>query len=156
MLLRRLSVKQKNMIVGNILSIENRIINGGFETSSFPPWSAFNATISTQFSHSGFYSARLLGGSVNSYIFQYVEANPAERFEFLVSLAKAGTLSGPPITLSVAYYNASFSFLGYGLITNIPSSRLPNVEDETWLEVYETTSPAPLGTTQALVLINKL
>ncbi|MDQ0857682.1 hypothetical protein QFZ72_001161 [Bacillus sp. V2I10] len=75
-----------------------------------------------------------MGGNINSFIFQYVEANPTERFEFLGSLAKVGTLTSPPVSLTVAYYDSSFGFLGYGLITNIPSSRLPNVEDETWLE----------------------
>lgn len=138
------------------MTIENRVINGGFETGTFSPWAATNATITNQFSHSGSFAARLLGGNVNSFVFQFVEANPTKRFEFLVSLAKVGPLTSPPVSLSVAFYNASFGFLGYGLITNIPSSRLPNVENETWLEVYQSTSPAPLGTTQALVLINKL
>lgn len=68
------------------MSIENRVINGGFETGTFSPWVASNATITSQFSHSGSFVARLLGGNVNSFIFQYVEANPTERFEFLVSL----------------------------------------------------------------------
>nr|WP_307439613.1 NTTRR-F1 domain [Bacillus sp. V2I10] len=109
-------------------------MNGGFETGTFSPWVASNATITNQFSHSGSFAARLLGGNINSFIFQYVEANPTERFEFLGSLAKVGTLTSPPVSLTVAYYDSSFGFLGYGLITNIPSSRLPNVEDETWLE----------------------
>jgi hypothetical protein len=94
----------------------------GFETGIFSPWIPSSATITSQFSHSVSFAVRLLGGNVNSFIFQYVEANPTERFEFLVSLAKVGPLTSPPVSLSVAYYNASFGFLGYGLITNIPSS----------------------------------
>jgi hypothetical protein len=138
------------------VTIENKISNGGFEICTFSPWIYSNATITSEFCHSGSFTARLFGGSVNSYLIHFAEVNPPERYEFLVSLAKAGTNPSPPLSLSVAYYNASFVFLGYGLIINIPANQLPNVAMETWLEINQTTSPIPLGTTQALVLINKL
>ncbi|MUG72736.1 NTTRR-F1 domain [Paenibacillus validus] len=128
------------------MSITNIIVNGGFETGSLLPWINFNATITTDFSHSGFYAARLLGGDLNSFITQFVPATPGESYEFLVSLAKVGTAPSPPISLTVAFYNDSFTFLGYGLITTIQTDRLPDVNDDTWLEIYQTTSVAPAGT----------
>lgn len=88
------------------MSIENRVINGGFETGTFSPWVPSNATITSQFSHSGSFAARLFGGNVNSFIFQYVDANPTERFEFLVSLAKVGPLTVSPQIKKVPYCSA--------------------------------------------------
>ena len=86
----------------------------------------------------------LLGGNVNAFITQFVPATAGSAYEFLVSLAKATAATSPPISLSVGFYDASFTFLGYGLITSIPSDRLPDVNDETWLEIYQTTSIAPV------------
>ncbi|WP_282034613.1 hypothetical protein [Metabacillus indicus] len=39
------------------MSIQNKIVNGGFETGSFPPWSATGASITGLFSHSGSFAA---------------------------------------------------------------------------------------------------
>lgn len=138
------------------MSINELIANSGFETGAFPPWTATNSTITTQYSHSGYYAAQLAGGTLNAFIFQFVSVDPQERFEFLVSLAKVGTNPSPPISTSIAYYDVDSNFLGYGLITNIPTGHLPNVNEENWVEVYQTTDPAPAGATQALVMVNKL
>ena len=48
------------MEVENKMTIQNLIINGGFETGTLSPWTGVNATITNQYSHSGFFSARLL------------------------------------------------------------------------------------------------
>ncbi|MED1143832.1 hypothetical protein SFC51_02540 [Bacillus altitudinis] len=56
----------------------------------------------------------------------------------------------------MTYFDSQFNFLGYGLFAFVPSSRIPVVENGTWLEVYQTTSPAPPGTTQAFILINNI
>ena len=135
--------------------IENRIINGSFETGSLAPFTGVNATISSPTSHTGSFSALLTGGTANSFILQFVPVLPSENFELFVSLTKIGSAISPPISITVGYYNGS-SFLGYGLITNIPSGHLPDNNENDWTEIYQTTSPAPAGTTQALVLINKL
>jgi hypothetical protein len=136
------------------LTIDNRIINGSFETGGLTPWSGFDASITTMKTHSGYYSALLSGGASDAYVYQIVPVNPGENFEFLVSLAKVGTDNSPPVAATVAYYDVSFSFLGYGLIVEIPSDGLP--DNHEWLVVYQTTSPAPTGTTQALVLVVSL
>ncbi|PEE90960.1 NTTRR-F1 domain, partial [Bacillus cereus] len=48
------------------------------------------------------------------------------------------------------------NFLGYGLSVIIPSDRLPDNSQNTWLTVHQTTSLAPPTATQALVSIFKL
>ena len=45
------------------MSIQNLVVNGSFENGALPPWVGQNATVTTQFSHSGFWSARLLGSN---------------------------------------------------------------------------------------------
>ncbi|MCU4666861.1 NTTRR-F1 domain, partial [Bacillus paralicheniformis] len=72
------------------MSIQNLVVNGSFENGALPPWVGQNATVTTQFSHSGFWSARLLGGAVTSFIAQFVPVDAGEGLEFLVSLAKEG------------------------------------------------------------------
>jgi len=139
----------------NIL-VDNRIVNGSFESGSLAPFTGVNAVIITTNSHSGSRSVRLTGGTSNSFIQQFVPVSPGENFELLVSLAKLGTAVSPSFSISVGYYNASFSFLGNGLVISIPSGRLPDNNEDDWVEIYQTTSPAPAGTTQALILINKL
>ncbi len=37
------------------MTIQNLITNGGFETGTLSPWSGVNATITNQYSHSGFF-----------------------------------------------------------------------------------------------------
>lgn len=138
------------------MAIENRVINGGFESGALAPWVGLGASVTSAFSHSGFFSAQLDGGLSNSYIFQFVPASPGENFEVFVSLADSGPANSAFVSVTVQYYSATFTFLGYGLILNIPSGRLPNAANETWLELYQTTTAAPAGTTQALVLVNKL
>ncbi len=138
------------------MPITELIVNEGFETGAFPPWVPSQAKITLEFKNSGYYGARLIGGTVNSFISQFVRVNPGESFEFLVSLAKIGAGISPPVSLFISYYDSSLIFLGYGLITNIPTDSLPDVDENIWLEIYETTNPTPAGATKALVLINKL
>lgn len=141
---------------GIILTSSNKILNGGFENNTFPPWENSNATFTTQFSHSGRQAAKLIGDTKNSFIYQLVNTTPTEQFVFSGFLGKIGKLPSPPLSISLAYYDKDLNFLEYGLITNFPKGHLTNTADEEWLKVNETTSIAPLGTTQALLLINKL
>lgn len=46
--------------------------------------------------------------------------------------------------------------LGQGLFINVPVNRIPSAENSTWLEIYQTTTAAPSGSTQAYILINNL
>lgn len=138
--------------------IDNRIINGGFETGSFSPsWSVTGtgATIVSGNSHSGPNSARLAGGTGTITLSQRVPVTPGENFEFFVSLAKVGTLISPPISIVISYRDSTDGFLGNALMTNISSGRLPNNDERDWMEIYRTTTVAPAGTTQALVQITK-
>ncbi|CAG7651195.1 hypothetical protein PAESOLCIP111_06266 [Paenibacillus solanacearum] len=134
----------------------NRLVNGGFETGSLSPFNGINAVVVSSNSHSGYFSVRLAGGTANAFMQQFVPVAPGESFELIVSLAKLGAAVSPPVTLTVGYYNAVFAFLGYGLITSIPAGRIPDNNEADWTVIYQTTSTAPAGTTQALVLINKL
>lgn len=138
------------------MSFNELITNGSFETGALIPWAGPNVTITNLLSHSGLYAARFTSGNTNAFIFQYVPVNSGERYELLVSLGKIGTATSPQVSISVAYYDEALNFLEYGLIINYPMSFLPNVNERDWIEVYRTTSPAPTGATQALVLVNKL
>ncbi|WP_328128589.1 NTTRR-F1 domain, partial [Priestia megaterium] len=58
------------------MSIQNLIINGGFETGTLTSWSSANTTVTSQFSHSGSFSARFQSSPFTSYIGQFVPLNP--------------------------------------------------------------------------------
>jgi len=140
---------------GGKMSFTDLIKNVGFESGSFPPWIPHNAIITHQYTHSGFFASQLAGGTVNAYINQIVPIEPGQGYEMVVALSKVGVQPSPALTITVGYYDLGFNFLGYGLIRNIKSGALPDVNDEKWIEVYQTTDPAPFNATQALVLINK-
>ncbi|KEZ52028.1 MULTISPECIES: NTTRR-F1 domain [Metabacillus] len=122
--------------------MNNRMINGHFDGGSLLPWTCTNASPAAPS------AAKLHGGTVNSSISQYVKVNPGETLELLVALSDVRA----PLTISVVYYSASYAFLGYGLIKNIPF----NAGNKGTMNVRETVSAAPAGTAQALILINKL
>lgn len=139
------------------MPLNNVVVNGDFETGSLTPWLSANTSINSTFSHSGFFSAQLAGGGLNSFISQFVPITAGNNLELLFSLAKVGALPSPTLSTSIAYYDAVFNFLGFGLIVNNISSRIPDVTtNDTWLELYNATSPAPAGTTQALITIDAL
>ncbi|KEZ50542.1 NTTRR-F1 domain [Metabacillus indicus] len=129
---------------------DNRIVNGNFKTGGLSPWTGFHAVIAKR---SGIYAVRLLGGELNSFITQYVKAFPGESFELNAALSNGGAFSSPQISVSIAYYNAAFKLLGHGLIRTIPAGRLNDKRSREWVWIA---SPAPPGTTQALVMINKM
>lgn len=130
--------------------------NGSFETGEFSPWIQSGAAITSRFSHSGFLSLQLAGGTVDAYVFQFTPVKPAVSFEFLVSLSKIGVAPSPLVTITVLYYDADYNFLQLGLLAEIPPDHLPNVEDKIWMELYRTTDLTPDDVTQALVFISKL
>nr|WP_254241439.1 NTTRR-F1 domain [Bacillus safensis] len=83
------------------MSFQNLIVNGGFEIGTLFPWSGVNTTITSQFSHSGYFTVGFLGGTVTSYIAQFVPAKAGEGSEFLVSLAREGFLPAPSVTIQL-------------------------------------------------------
>lgn len=91
------------------MSIINLVVNGGFETGDLAPWTASNTTISSEFSHSGNFSARFQGGPVVSFIAQFVPVNPGEGLELLASFAKVGFSPAAPVTIQVFYFDESIS-----------------------------------------------
>jgi len=91
-----------------------------------------------------------------SFIAQFVPAAAGESFELVDSLAKAESAPSAAVTLQVNYFNSAFSFLGQGLFTSIPLDGLADADNNAWLEICQSTSPAPPGTTQAFILINTL
>ena len=139
-----------------MLGINNLIINGGFETGSLAPFISTNTFISTKHSHTGYWSARFPGGKCTSSLVQSVPVTPGTKLELLVSLSKKGCFPSPPISVSVFFSSATNAFLGYGLITNIPTNHLGNVEENDWLTVYQNVSPAPINAVKATVAIVKL
>ncbi|MDQ0243003.1 hypothetical protein J2S09_000539 [Bacillus fengqiuensis] len=136
--------------------IDNRIVNGGFETGVLSPFSGKGVTIDSANSHSGSFSARLAGGTSTNFLSQLVPVSPGENFEFRVSLAKIGTNNSPPISMVISYLDSGSNVLGTALTANIPSSRLPSTNEDNWLEIYMITSLAPPTTTHAQVVITKI
>ncbi|PEE01472.1 hypothetical protein CON78_04230, partial [Bacillus toyonensis] len=139
--------------------ITNLIINGGFENGTLVPFSTVNALIDGTHSHSGLFSATLSGGIGNAVIVQEVPVPSNQSFELFASLSKVGAAASPTISITIAYYAGAViaaNFLGYGLSVIIPSNRLPDNSQNTWLKVYQTTSVAPATATKALVSIFKL
>ena len=86
-----------------------------------------------QYSHSGLFAARLVGGASISYLFQFVPVNPGQRFEFRIYLAKIGIAPSPPVSISVGYYNEAKNFLGYGFVTSIQKNLLAGADENDWL-----------------------
>ncbi|WP_346817878.1 NTTRR-F1 domain [Bacillus paramobilis] len=135
--------------------INNRIVNGGFETGALSPFIVNNVSsvsIDNAHSHSGIFSARLSGDAT---IAQAVPVSPNETFQLFVSLAKFGATPSPSMFIAVAYYTSASVFLGYGLLTPIVFNRIPDNNEKDWLEFYGTTSSVPATATQALVIISK-
>src|SRR4051812_45296070 len=100
------------------MSIQNLIINGGFETGTLVPWTSSNTTVTNLFSHSGTFSARLQGGPITSYIAQFVPVTPGVSYELLISLAKVGVQPAAPVVIQVFYFDNLFNLLGQGLFAN--------------------------------------
>ncbi|MEW4282455.1 NTTRR-F1 domain [Priestia koreensis] len=139
------------------MDINNVVMNSGFESNSLQPWVSLNGLLSKNYSHTGSFSVILQGGNINAFLYQFVPAMAGESFEFLVSIGKLGYSTPSTVTLQISYYDDALNFLGYGLIESIDVDRIPNpTVTNTWLEAYQNTSPAPSGTTQALILVNKL
>ncbi|MDF2987373.1 MAG: collagen triple helix repeat protein, partial [Eubacterium sp.] len=135
------------------MAIEELIVNGGFETGSFPPWLVDNASITSLYKHSGVYKARLLSGI--SVIYQIVNGDFSESCNFHAYLGKVGPLPNPLTTITIAYYGAAFNFLGLGLTISIPPNSLPDVTGGNWQEFTGITALAPAGTAFAIVSFSK-
>ncbi|PYG84318.1 hypothetical protein LY28_03632, partial [Ruminiclostridium sufflavum DSM 19573] len=89
------------------------IVNGGFETGSFPPWTAIEAIVTSLYSHTGTYSAQLQDGT--SVIYQTVYGDFSQAVEVSAYLAKVGTLPNPIVSIVLSYFDESFNFLETGV-----------------------------------------
>lgn len=130
------------------MSLNNLVVNSSFETGSLSPWIGFNASITSAYAHTGFFSVLLQGDNINAYIYQFVPVTSGDRYELLTSIAKVGVGTAPAVTIQLLYYDASFNFLGYGIIESININSVPDVTiNNTWLETYRNATAAPLGAT---------
>src|SRR5699024_11824047 len=64
----KFSIQRKNRELiyergGNLLAINNLIVNGGFETGTFDGWSAFNTQITAEYANTGKNSTHLSYGA---------------------------------------------------------------------------------------------
>jgi len=121
----------------------NVLSNGGFETGNLASWYSQYTTVTNTYSHSGYYSARLSGGAVNSYISQFVPVQAGENLEVQYALSKVGSSPNPLVSLSISYYDDAYNYLSSGLIINNYMSRIPDVTSEGWIELANVSSPAP-------------
>ncbi|TSB46075.1 NTTRR-F1 domain, partial [Alkalicoccobacillus porphyridii] len=133
----------------------NRIVNSGFETGVLTPWTTVNGSITSIYSHTGFFSVQLPGVTGAS-LSQSVVVTEGESFEVLVSLAKTSALPSPQVTLTVEFFDGGGVSLGTGLLVDVTSDGLPEVTASTWLSVYQTTESAPLSTVSATITIEVL
>lgn len=140
-----------------VLPFFDFVDNHGFESGDIFPWTGSNANIEkADHSHAGFFSARLAGGEINSFLQQSFTLSPGFSFEFFISLAKVGIAPSPPISITVGYYDASTNFLGYGINKFIPANRLPDNNLRKWYEIFAVSAPVPSSIDHVLLLINKL
>lgn len=132
--------------------IQNRMVNGGFE-AGLSGWISHNVSIVSSPTNEGFYAAQLNGGALNSYLIQSVSVNAGDTFELILSIAREDSGTAPVTSASVVYYGTGNTFLGYGLIENISFT---GAVARAYKTVYGTTTPAPTGTVQAQIIINRL
>ncbi|WP_017473859.1 NTTRR-F1 domain, partial [Amphibacillus jilinensis] len=137
------------------MSIENLVVNGGFETSDLTGGAFLNTIVTPTQSHSGIYSARFASGTVQAFISQTVPANPGESYQFFGSFAKFTAQPSPIIQIQLQYLDAGNNVIGTGLDFIIAYDTLPIVVDDNWNEIYQTSTAAPAGTTQAQLTITK-
>lgn len=131
-------------------------LNSGFETGALAPWIGFNAVVTTGQVHQGFFKAVLTAGGLNSFIYQFIPVVPGENGRLVLSLAKESALVAPVVTVTVQYYTAGGTFLGFGVLENIQPDGLPIVTTQTWKTVYSISSTVPATAATALIVINAL
>ncbi|PEL93853.1 hypothetical protein CN602_29545, partial [Bacillus cereus] len=129
----------------------NLIINGSFETGAFPPWLANHAFVTNQFAHTGSFSAELEVGD-HPYILQTFAVNAGDTLNVSLFLAKNGIGFIDDVLIQVVFYDVNFTFLSVGLAVTVLGSSIPNAS-QSWENVQADTTMAPIGTTQAMLLI---
>lgn len=132
--------------------IQNRIANGGFELGLFG-WNSQDVTIVNDPTNEGFAAALLKGGGLNSSLIQSVQASPGDTFELMLSMTRDTVGTTPLVSVSIAYFNAANTLLGYGLLENI---RLPDAAVQVYQTVYGIALPAPSCTVRAQLAIVRL
>lgn len=131
-------------------------LNPSFETGSLAPWVGFNAAVTPNDAHQGFFKAELAGQGLNSFIYQFIPVNPGDNGQLILSLAKDVEDTSPPVSVTVQYYDEGSTFLGYGLLQNIATDGLPVVAGQAWKTVYSLVDAVPLMAANALIVINAL
>ncbi|WP_200411107.1 NTTRR-F1 domain [Virgibacillus salexigens] len=137
------------------MTVNNLLLNGGFETGDFQSWEIMNSTITQFYSHTGNASAKLGGGTSPASISQTVPVAPGQNFQLLASLSSTRFLSNPRVTLVVDFLDENNAVITNGLFVEISQGDLPNAVSSNWTEIYHTTDIVPETATQAIVQISK-
>jgi hypothetical protein len=99
-------------------------------------------------------NAVLIPSTAAGYVGQFISVTPANSYELMVSMGKAGASASSPVIIQVSYFDASYNDVGLALYIFMPAGRLPDVMEENWREMYATTSMSPAGTAWAYVIIS--
>ncbi|ASB87553.1 MULTISPECIES: NTTRR-F1 domain [Bacillus subtilis group] len=135
------------------MSIQNAMVNGGFETGTLAPWVGVKYNRYKRIFAFRFFLCEIVWRDVH---IVYYTICWGKEPNFLPLWRKRDFFRCPQSPMQVAYFDSRFNFLGNGFFALVPSSRIPAVENRTRLEIYQTATPAPPGTTQAFILINNL
>lgn len=133
------------------MAISDLVSNGDFENGTLSSWVGINTTV-TSTSHSGSFAVQLQNSEIPSVIYQIINGTFDQEVELLASVSKIGELINPSIAIVLTYFSVNFTFLGTGLVLAIPEGSL---EDNSWQRFYKTSTPAPAGTTFAVLSVSK-
>ena len=75
------------------MSINDLIVNGGFETGFLPPWQGYSTIVTSAYRHSGVFSAQMQDGL--AVIYQIINGDFSQSMEVIASASKVGALPNP-------------------------------------------------------------
>ncbi|WP_312115414.1 NTTRR-F1 domain [Brevibacillus reuszeri] len=134
----------------------NLIANPGFETGTLAAWQSFNATINCRYVQTGFFSAQLEGGMTNSYIQQIVPVDSNSSYQFVISLAKAGELRAPMMSIFLLFLDAAQNTVSLGFALSMRTLNQPDSNTGAWKTIVESTTVSPVNAAYALLFVHKI